>query len=104
MLSLIPLAQARAKRDAAMRILIVEDEETLLNQLKTQLKQEGYAVDGAADGESGLHFATEYPFDSAVVYFCLPNLSGIDLIRRTRSAGKTWPGRGRAARGRGRGK
>jgi len=91
MLSLIPLAQARAKRDAAMRILIVEDEETLLNQLKTQLKQEGYAVDGAADGESGLHLATEYPFDAAVVDLGLPKLSGIDVIRRTRSAGKTFP-------------
>src|SRR3569833_1022956 len=91
MLSLIPLAQARAKRDAAMRILIVEDEETLLNQLKTQLKQEGYAVDGAADGESGLHLATEYPFDAAVVDLGLPKLSGIDVIRRTRRAGKTFP-------------
>src|SRR3569833_963073 len=91
MLSLIPLAQARAKRDAAMRILIVEDEETLLNQLKTQLKLEGYAVDGAADGESGLHLATKYPFDAAVVDLGLPKLSGIDVIRRTRSAGKTFP-------------
>src|SRR3569832_2222767 len=91
MLSLIPLAQARAKRDAAMRILIVEDEETLQNQLKTQLKQEGYAVDGAADGERGLHLATEYHFDAAVDALGLPKLSGSDVIRRTRSAGKTFP-------------
>lgn len=74
-----------------MRILIVEDEDSLLGQLKLQLKQEGYAVDGAADGETGLHLATEYPFDAAVVDLGLPKLSGIDLIRRTRTAGKTFP-------------
>src|SRR3569832_115658 len=83
-----------------MRILIVEDEETLLNQLKAQLKQEGYAVDGAAAGESGLHLATEYPFDAAVVALGLPKLSGIDVIRRTRSAGKTFPIQILTARGR----
>jgi len=78
-------------RKAAMRILIIEDEDSLLNQLKDQLKQEGYAVDGAADGESGLHLATEYPFDAAVVDLGLPRLSGIDVIRRTRAAGKAFP-------------
>src|SRR3569833_2606119 len=103
MLSLIPLAQARAKLDAAMRILLVEDEETLLNQLKTQLKQEGYAVDGAAAGERGLPLATEYPFDAAFVFLGLPNLSGIFVIRSSRSACKTFPILIRGARGRGRG-
>ena len=74
-----------------MRILIIEDEDSLLNQLKDQLKQEGHAADGAPDGESGLHLATEYPFDAAVVDLGLPRLSGIDVIRRTRAAGKAFP-------------
>lgn len=74
-----------------MRILVIEDEDSLLNQLKTQLKQEGYAVDGAADGETGLYYATEYPFDAAIVDLGLPKLSGIDVILKTRAAGKTFP-------------
>src|SRR3569623_3472544 len=77
-------------RKAAMRVLIIEDEDSLLNQLKAKLKQEGYAVDGAADGESGQHLATEYPFDAAVVDLGLPKLYGIDVLRRPRSAGKTY--------------
>lgn len=74
-----------------MRILVVEDEDSLLTQLKTRLKQEGYAVDGAANGEDGLYLATEYAFDAAIVDLGLPRLSGIETIRRTRAAGKTFP-------------
>lgn len=74
-----------------MRILVVEDEDSLLTQLKTRLKQEGYAVDGAANGEDGLYLATEYSFDAAIVDLGLPRLSGIETIRRTRAAGKTFP-------------
>src|SRR3569623_2527726 len=78
-------------RKAAMRIQIIEDEDSLLNQLKDQHKQEGYAVDGAHDGESGMHLATEYPYAAAVVDLGLTRLTGIDVIRRTRSAGKIFP-------------
>ncbi len=74
-----------------MRILVVEDEDSLLTQLKTRLKQEGYAVDGADNGEDGLYLATEYAFDAAIVDLGLPRLSGIETIRRTRAAGKTFP-------------
>lgn len=74
-----------------MRILVVEDEDSLLTQLKSRLKQEGYAVDGAANGEDGLYLATEYSFDAAIVDLGLPRLSGIETIRRTRAAGKTFP-------------
>src|SRR3569623_3381246 len=74
-----------------MRILIIADEDSLRNQLKDQRKQEGYAADGAPDGESGLHLATDFPFDAAVGDLGLPRLSGIDVIRRTRAAGKAFP-------------
>ena len=47
-----------------MRILIIEDEKPLLEQLTTRLKHEGYAVDSTMDGEEGLYLATEFPFDS----------------------------------------
>lgn len=74
-----------------MRILIIEDEQSLLEQLHTRLKQEGYAVDGAADGEEGLYLAKEFPFDAAIVDLGLPKLSGIDVIRKIRAGGKSLP-------------
>jgi two-component system response regulator PhoP len=74
-----------------MRILIIEDEQSLLEQLNTRLKQEGYAVDGATDGEEGLYLAIEFPFDAAIVDLGLPKLSGIEIIRKARASGKTFP-------------
>jgi two-component system response regulator PhoP len=74
-----------------MRVLIVEDEEPLLEQLRTRLKQEGYAVDSATDGEEGQYLATELPCDAAIIDLGLPKQSGIDLIRKARAAGKTFP-------------
>ena len=70
-----------------MRILIIEDEQSLLEQLNTRLKQEGYAVDGATDGEEGLYLAIEFPFDAAIVDLGLPKLSGIEIIRKARASG-----------------
>lgn len=74
-----------------MRILIVEDEKSLLEQLRARLKQEGYAVDSAADGEEGHYLATELPCDAAIIDLGLPKLSGIELIRKARAAGKSFP-------------
>jgi two-component system response regulator PhoP len=72
-------------------VLIVEDEEPLLEQLRARLKQEGYAVDSATDGEEGQYLATELPCDAAIIDLGLPKQSGIDLIRKARAAGKTFP-------------
>ena len=83
-----------------MRILVVEDEATLRAQLEAQLRKTGYAVDAAADGEDGFYLGREYPFDLAVVDLGLPKLSGIDVIRRWRAAGRTFPVLILTARGR----
>lgn len=69
-----------------MRVLVVEDERPLREQLVSQLQEEGYAVDAAKDGEEGLYFGTEYPFDIAVIDLGLPGLSGIELIKKLREA------------------
>ncbi len=74
-----------------MRILIVEDEASLREQLVSRFSEENYAVDVAADGEEGLYLGSEFPFDVAVVDLGLPKLSGIELIQRLRAAGKTFP-------------
>lgn len=74
-----------------MRLLIVEDEGTLREQLVERFRQEGYAVDAAEDGVDGLFMATEYPFDAAVIDLGLPKLSGTDLIKQLREKGSTLP-------------
>lgn len=67
-----------------MRILVVEDEAPLRNQLQQRLTAEGYSVEVAVDGEEGRYFGLEYPFDLAVIDLGLPRLSGIELIRGLR--------------------
>jgi two-component system, OmpR family, response regulator PhoP len=75
----------------AMRILIVEDEQALRESLATQLGAAGFNVDAAADGEEGLYAGKEYPLDLAIVDLGLPKMSGIELIRQLRGAGKSFP-------------
>jgi two-component system response regulator PhoP len=74
-----------------MRLLLVEDEAQLREQLSAQLGERHYAVDAAADGREGLFLGTHYDPDLAVIDLGLPKLSGIDLIRQLREAGRDFP-------------
>jgi two-component system response regulator PhoP len=74
-----------------MRVLVIEDELRLREQLAARLQLEGYVVDAARDGEEGLYFGREYPVDVGVIDLGLPKLSGIDVIRRLRAEGKSYP-------------
>jgi two-component system response regulator PhoP len=74
-----------------MRLLLIEDDATLRESLAAQLKGEGFAVDQAADGTEGMYFATEYPVDLAIIDLGLPEISGLDIIRKVRDDGKTYP-------------
>lgn len=74
-----------------MRVLVVEDETTLREQLAAQLRQQGYAVDAAADGPEGLFAGSEYPCDIGIIDLGLPGLSGIELIRKLRDQGRRFP-------------
>lgn len=74
-----------------MRILVVEDEPALRTSLVTQLTDAGFNVDGAADGEEGFYCASEYPIDLAIIDLGLPKLPGLELIKRVRAKGKTFP-------------
>ena len=74
-----------------MRILIIEDEKNLREQLYARLQGQGYAVDAASDGEEGLFLAMEHPFDAAVIDLGLPKLSGIEVIKQLRSQGSALP-------------
>lgn len=74
-----------------MRILIIEDEKPLREQVTARLRSQGYAIDAAGDGETGLYLGMEYPIDIAVVDLGLPGLSGIEVIRRWRQSGRRFP-------------
>ena len=74
-----------------MRVLIIEDEPNLREQLQQYLQKQGYAVDIAEDGRTGFFMVCEYPFDLAVVDLGLPKLSGIEVIQQWRELGKTFP-------------
>ena len=74
-----------------MRLLIIEDEPNLREQLQQYLQQQGYAVDVAEDGEAGLFMGREYSFDLAIVDLGLPKMSGIEVIQQWRELKKTFP-------------
>ncbi len=83
-----------------MRLLIVEDETELRQQLQQRFQEEGFAVDVAVDGEEGLYIAMEYPVNAAVVDIGLPKLNGIELLQKLRSSDKSFPVLILTARGR----
>jgi len=74
-----------------MRILVVEDEESLRIQLETSLIKDGFVVDLAMDGEEGLYFGNEYPIDIAIIDLGLPKMSGIEVITQLRTNKKQFP-------------
>lgn len=74
-----------------MRILIVEDDEKIATFILRGLKQNGYAVDHAADGERGLALAKTVGYDAMVVDLMLPKLDGLSLIQQLRETGARTP-------------
>jgi len=72
-----------------MRILIVEDEPDLLRSLAQALREEGYAVDTAPDGEEGIYKAESYDYDALVLDVMLPKLDGWEILKRLRKTKKT---------------
>jgi two-component system OmpR family response regulator len=72
-----------------MRILIVEDEPDLLRSLAKALREEGYAVDTAAQGEDGLFKAESYDYDAVVLDVMLPKLDGWEVLKRLRRVKRT---------------
>jgi two-component system alkaline phosphatase synthesis response regulator PhoP len=72
-------------------ILLVEDEEALRMTLSDRLKNEGYVVECAIDGNAGLDKATRLPFDLIILDVMLPRKSGFDVCRDIRQAGLATP-------------
>jgi two-component system response regulator PhoP len=74
-----------------MKLLVVEDEALLRHHLYTRLGEGGHVVQAVADAEEALYQAEQFHFDLAVVDLGLPGMSGLELIGRLRSQGKTFP-------------
>jgi len=72
-----------------MRILLIEDEADLLTGLAKALREEGYAVDTAADGEEGLYKAQNAEYDAVVLDVMLPRMDGWEVLRSLRQSRKT---------------
>lgn len=69
------------------RILIIEDDEAILTFLRRGLAYDGYQVDTAIDGQTGLLLARDNPPDLVVLDWMLPGLDGLEVCRRLRQGG-----------------
>jgi two-component system, OmpR family, response regulator len=74
-----------------MRVLVVEDDAKIASFVTRGLKQAGYAVDHASDGEAGLALAESTDYDAAIIDVMLPKLDGISLVRRLRLSRRLTP-------------
>jgi two-component system OmpR family response regulator len=74
-----------------MRLLVVEDDEKIASFLVNGLKQNGYSVDKAGDGEQALAFCRTVDFDAIILDIMLPKLDGLAVIRAIRQAKSLTP-------------
>ena len=74
-----------------MRVLVVEDEKTLADLIKSGLEDEDYSVDAVYDGEEGLFFAENEPFDIIILDIMLPKINGLDILKTLRNKGIKTP-------------
>jgi len=74
-----------------MRILVVEDEAKIAQFIKRGLKEEGYAVDVAGDGEEGHFLLSSNEYDIIILDIMLPKMDGLDLCQTLRKEGNQTP-------------
>ena len=67
-----------------MRILLVEDDAKVARFIRNGLKEEGFAVDVAEDGQQGLDFSCDYEYDVIILDILLPKLDGISVLKTIR--------------------
>lgn len=82
---------AQDKENGPMRILLVEDDETITAFIVKGLRQAGYAVDHASEGEAGLHLALTESYDMVILDLMLPRLDGLTLLTRLRQRNQFVP-------------
>lgn len=83
-------AAGRAASDK-LCVLVIEDEATIIEFLRTGLTYEGYQVSVAESGRAGLELATAEAFDLIILDLMLPDVDGLDVCRRLRARGNETP-------------
>jgi two-component system OmpR family response regulator len=81
----------RPRYDPEMRALVVEDDASIAEFVVRGLREAGFAVDQATDGEGGLTAAARQPYDVAIVDVMLPKRDGLSVIEELRRRGVTTP-------------
>lgn len=74
-----------------MRVLVVEDESSIARFICQGLREAGYAVDVASDGQEGLNYALAVPYDVLILDILLPKMDGLRLLRELRERGVRTP-------------
>jgi len=74
-----------------MRVLVLEDDEELAEQIAVMLRDEHFAVDLVHDGEEGLEYGLDTPYDAVILDPGLPTMDGFSVLRRWREQGRTMP-------------
>jgi two-component system OmpR family response regulator len=74
-----------------MRVLVIEDDPNLNRQLGSALDGAGYVVESALDGEQGHFLGDTSDFDAVILDLGLPTMSGVDVLRKWRDAGRLMP-------------
>src|SRR3954468_6384156 len=86
-----PLDVIQAGPGAGRRILVVDDERSIVDAVATALRYEGYEVDEARTGRAGLTAAQSSNPDLIVLDVMLPDIDGFDIAKRLRADGLTMP-------------
>jgi len=74
-----------------MKILLIEDDENLREVLEKRLKEEGFIVEAADNGEDGLYLGNEFEYDLAIIDLGLPKVSGMEVIQTLRDKEVSYP-------------
>jgi heavy metal response regulator len=79
------------RKEATMRVLVVEDEKKVASFIKRGLEEEKFTVDVAFDGEEGLFLAENNPYDIVLMDLMLPKKDGLEVIKELRAKEITTP-------------
>lgn len=74
-----------------MKILLIEDDDNLREVLEKRLKEEGFVVESADNGEDGLYLGKEFEYDLAIIDLGLPKVSGMEVIQTLRDEELSYP-------------
>jgi DNA-binding response OmpR family regulator len=77
--------------NGSVRVLVAEDDEGLRSVLERGLRENGYAVDAAADGARALQYLDSYEYEVAIIDWRMPKVSGLEVVRRLRRRGSSLP-------------